>query len=144
MSRSLWGTTPRQSIEAACEQRGRDVVVEACLDLLAGREVDPALVQVLGGPRAARLLDEGSGQAYWLRVWAVRGLLWSWDDRAGGALDRALSDPAWRVREMAAKVVGRHLLAGSLDRVADLRGDPVARVRHAAARALARLTDAGA
>ena len=136
---SLWGVTPRQSIEEACRSRGQQVVVQACLDLLAGQDVDPALVRVLGGPRAAAYLDRPT-QAHWLRVWATRGLLWAWAPRATQALRAALQDDAWRVREMAAKVVARHLVDEALQEVTALAHDPVARVRAAAARAAARLT----
>lgn len=67
MSRSHWGVTPRQSIAAACKAYGREVVAHTCLDLLAGRDVDPALVKVLGGPRADRFTPAPS-RSYWLRV----------------------------------------------------------------------------
>lgn len=62
----------------------------------------------LGGPGAAKFPDgEPHGDSYWLRVWGARGLLWAWDDLAGDAIDVALRDEAWRVREMALKVVAR-------------------------------------
>lgn len=76
---------------------------------------------------------------YWLRVWAARGLLWAWDDLAFPCLAHALDDDAWRVREMALKVVARHKLDEALTAVVDLQDDPVPRVRSAAARALVRL-----
>ena len=85
---------------------------------------------LLGNSRADEML--------WLRVWATRGLLWAWDGRAVDSLRGALLDDAWRVREMAAKVVARHLVGDLLTNVATLRGDPVARVRHAAERAVTR------
>ena len=53
---------------------------------------------------------------------------------------QALTDDAWRVREMALKVVARHRLDDGLTAVLPLRGDPVPRVRQAAERAVARLT----
>jgi HEAT repeat protein len=71
-------------------------------------------------------------------------LLWAWDDVAQPAVLTALRDDAWRVREMAAKVVARHRLDAALSCVADLQEDPTPRVRAAAARALMRLTAAGA
>jgi HEAT repeat protein len=77
-------------------------------------------------------------------VWGARGLLWVWDDDASDALNRALHDEAWRVREMAAKVVVRHGLGAGLPRVAEPRDDPVSRVRAAATRAVAVLTATGA
>lgn len=84
------------------------------------------------------------GQQYWLRVWAARALLYAWDEMARVAVLDALADEAWRVREMAAKVVARRLLGEALAAVAELRQDPVSRVRLAAERATAILTAAGA
>jgi HEAT repeat protein len=82
----------------------------------------------------------GEGPPYWHRVWAARGLLWAWDGTALPALREALRDDAWRVREMAAKVVARNLVGDALPDVEPLRRDPVPRVRAAAARAVVRLT----
>jgi hypothetical protein len=62
---------------------------------------------------------------------------------ATGAIDDALADEAWRVRETALKVVRRHLLGDTLPVVVQLGDDPVARVRAAASRALTTLTAAG-
>jgi hypothetical protein len=99
--------TPRQSIEAESARRGKHAVVAGCHALIRGDEVDDALILALGGPPARRLLDGDPrpGQGYWLRVWGTRGLLWVWDDSALAAVGIAVRDPAWRVREMAAKVV---------------------------------------
>jgi hypothetical protein len=144
--RSYWGVTPRESIEAECARRGRQAVVDGCARLITGGEADPALIAALGGPAARGLLDAGlpKGQLYWLRVWGARGLLWVWDDSALGALRFALEDEAWRVREMAVKVVARHRLGDTLASVAALQDDPVPRVRAAASRAVTVLTAAGA
>jgi hypothetical protein len=144
--RSHWCLTPRQSIEAECGRRGRTAVVAGCVQLLGGADADEKLVLALGGPHARRVLDHGpdSDQRYWLRVWAARGMLWVWDDDGLDAVRRALGDPAWRVREMATKVVARHLLGDLLTAVAELRADPVPRVRAAARRAVAVLTGASA
>jgi HEAT repeat protein len=109
--------------------------------LLAGDKVDGEFVAALGGPPATWAVDGGdSGPDYWLRVWALRGLLWLWDDAASPSVRHALTDPAWRVREMAAKVCARHRVDAALDRLLDLREDPNARVQHAASRAVIRLT----
>ncbi len=77
-------------------------------------------------------------------MWGARGLLWAWDGTAREAEHAALRDEAWRVREMAAKVVARHLIGDALTDVAELRDDPTQRVRTAATRALVRLTRARA
>jgi hypothetical protein len=145
-TRSRWGLTPRQSIEAECARRGRADVVAGCVRLVTGDDADAALIMALGGPGARRLVHGGPrpDQRYWLRVWGARGLLWVWDDTALDAVTAALADDAWRVREMAAKVVARHLLGDALPAVAALRDDPVPRVRAAANRAVAMLTRAGA
>lgn len=133
--------TPRQSVQAACRQHGRDTLVGGCIGLVDGRDADDWLVRALGGPHADRFLDSPPQQRYWLRVWGARGLLWVWDDRATCCIVRALGDDAWRVREMAAKVVARHQVDDALTALMALDGDPVPRVRAAAARALRRLTE---
>ncbi|MEV0714719.1 hypothetical protein [Asanoa sp. NPDC050611] len=121
-----------------------------CVALLAGADDDDLqLIIVLGGPATSWALDPadggpGSSRWYWVRVWAARGLLWAWEDRAASTIVAALDDPAWRVREMAAKVVARHLVGDALARVTVLRDDPVPRVRAAAHRAVVALTTAGA
>lgn len=138
MTRSLWGQTPRRSIEVACATHGRDAVTAACLDLLAGREVEARWLQVLAGPRAPE-----HPVPPWPRVWALRGLLWAWDQVATGAVVGALSDDAWRVREMAAKVVARQAVDEALEEVVGLARDPVRRVRVAAERAIRGLSGQG-
>jgi hypothetical protein len=120
--------------------------VAGCVDLLAGRhDVDDELVLALGGAHAMLVLAgrEGGRGGYWPRVWAARGLLHAWDDRATAAITRATADEAWRVREMAAKVIARHGVAGAFEAVAGLRQDPVPRVRAAAGRAVTALTARG-
>jgi len=117
-------------------------VISGCIRLLEGREVDDGLVLALGGEPAEYVLSgrEGGRNGYWPRVWAARGLLHVWDDRAAAAIIRAAADEAWRVREMAAKVVARHKVDDALGAMADLQRDEVPRVRAAAGRAIAALT----
>lgn len=138
-----WRLTPRQSVAAECERRGKPAVVSGCIDLLEGRhDVDDALVLALGGQSAQYVLGgrEGGKAGYWPRVWAARGLLHTWDDRATAAIIRATTDDAWRVREMAAKVIARHRIGDAFTAVAELRNDQVPRVRAAAERAVVILT----
>jgi hypothetical protein len=139
---SSWGVTPRDSIDAACHDRGKPNVVAGCIALLAGGDADVALVRSLGGPQADWNLDHGPEHRYWLRVWGARGLLWAWDDAATPAVIAALGDESWRVREMALKVIVRHRVDDALEAVTERVDDPVPRVRAAAARALQRLTAA--
>lgn len=143
---SGWNLTPRQSVELECARRGRGPVIAGCVALLRQQDVDDNLIMALGGPGARIVLDDGPRQRnqYWRRVWGARGLLHAFDESAAEAIIEALGDEHWRVREMAAKVVARHKIGGALSAVADLRDDPVPRVRSAAERALVILTAAGA
>jgi hypothetical protein len=139
--------TPETRIRAECARRGEDAFVAGCVALLEGRfdEVDDGLVVVLGGEHGRAVLDgcNGGKSGYWPRVWAARGLLHAWDDTATDAIITATADPAWRVREMAGKVVARHRVGAALEAVAGLRADDVARVRAAAERAVVTLTAHG-
>jgi HEAT repeat protein len=141
-----WDMTPRQSVEQECARRGEAEVVAACVTLLAGADVDRAFVLAIGGPAADSVLGPHPrrDQRYFLRVWAARALLYAWDDGARDAVLAALADESWRVREMAAKVVAKRQIGEALTAVAELRGDPVPRVRAAADRATVILTAAGA
>jgi hypothetical protein len=133
---------PRRRVEALAADVGPGVVVRGCMDLLAGNEVDGSVIFALGGPPARWAIDGGaSGPDYWLRVWALRGLLWVWADEATSAVRSAMGDRSWRVREMAAKVSARHLLDDALPTLVKLREDPVPRVRAAAQRAVMSLTE---
>lgn len=136
--------TPRESVEQECARRGKAEVVAGCVALLGDGGVDAELILALGGPPARwAVTGEPAGPDYWLRVWALRGLLWAWDDVALQSVESALNDDAWRVREMALKVVARHTLEDAWDTVVRLEEDPVARVREAASRALMRLVASG-
>ena len=141
-------STPKQRIAAECARHGTAALTAACVALLEARPagVGDDLITILGGEPAARVLDGGEGgrDGYWPRVWAARALLHQWDPAATAAIIGAAHDQAWRVREMAAKVVARHQVGDALDAVAALRTDEVGRVRTAAGRAVTILTAAGA
>lgn len=124
---SFWGKTPRESIEQECSRRGKDAVVAGCMELLRGGDADAELILALGGSPARWVVSgEAPAPPYWLRVGATRGLLWAWDDVALKSVEVALNDEAWRVREMALKVVARHRLDDMLSTVVDLQEDPSA------------------
>jgi len=100
--------TPQQSIEAECARRGASALIAGCIRLIDGQDADAALMMALGGPAAGKFLD---GRPHTRPVLAsgvgLRGLLWAWQDSAAPAVRTALADESWRVREMAAKVVGK-------------------------------------
>jgi hypothetical protein len=141
-------STPKQRIAAECARHGTGPLIAGCVALLANRpdEVSDQLVLVLGGEHGRNVLDgfNGGKAGYWPRVWAARVLLHQWDPAATAAITGATHDEAWRVREMAAKVIAAHRVGDALDEVAALRVDPVERVRAAAARAVTLLTADGA
>jgi HEAT repeat protein len=134
---TTWGVTPKASIEAECQRRSRSAVVHDCIALLESKAVDPVFLRVLGGPSANVILEGRAGgvDGYWPRVWAARGLLHVWDDRATDAIITATSHEHWRVREMSAKVIAKHKVRPAIDAVVALMDDENARVRTAARRA---------
>jgi hypothetical protein len=135
--------TPADRAEAAAEALGRDVLTGWCGDLLAGRvpwgAVDRPDLGWLGGRAAgswgapAHLTDE---TAYWYQVWAARTLLHVWADACAPEVVMALHHPAWRVREMCAKVAARWEVATAADPCLLLLDDDTPRVRAAAVRVL--------
>jgi hypothetical protein len=145
MISSRWGLTPRQSVEAECRRKGTKNVVARCVDILTGGEVDVDTLHALAGPHATLVLEGGEGglEGYWPRVWAMRGLLYAWNDSATSVVIAGASDESWRVREMSARVVARHQLADAVEEMVVLRDDDIPRVREAAERALVRLAEYG-
>jgi hypothetical protein len=128
------GLAPRQAVAAACELVGVDELRAWCTGLLAGDigDADP------GRPRIEWLGGTIGWPSYWPRVWGARGLLHAGPTDDTAALFGALADPAWRVREMALKVIARYELPDPEGAVDALVDDPVERVRAQAWRALGR------
>jgi hypothetical protein len=122
------------------------VITECTRALVGADDADAGFIARLGGGHAAVVLDDDrDDQHYWLRVWAARGLLWACDGQPVptqtiAALRAGLHDPTWRVREMCAKVIARHVVGELFAAVAVARDDPVPRVRLAAARAVETLS----
>ncbi len=109
--------------------------MRGCRALVRGHEVDASFVLAVGGPPAHTFLDgQPHRDDYWLRVWGLRGLLWVWADEAVAEIRLALTDPEWRVREMALKVVARHRLDELFEEVLELKRDTTARVHLQAVR----------
>jgi hypothetical protein len=99
---------------------------------------EPELMSYLGGRRGPRFVELGLGkEAYWLRVWPLRAMLYAWHSSGASIVVAGLADEHWRVREMAGKVAALRELGATADACAALLGDPVPRVRTVAARAIA-------
>lgn len=141
---SRWGKTPRQSVLEEAARTGEGAFVSSCVSLLRGGAPDGSLLVVLAGPAAEQVLagKEGGPEGYWPRVWAARALLYVFDESAVPALIEATGQGSWRLREMAAKVLGRWRVGEGLEALGRLADDPVARVRLAAGRAAAEIISA--
>jgi hypothetical protein len=142
---SRWTDSPRRSIRLYGALVGEGALVEGLIALLEGAELTDELGYVLAGPASRTVLAGGAGgpSGYWARVWALRALLYVFDEAASSHVVAACDDPAWRVREMALKVAAAQRLDGALEAAASCQSDDVARVRAAASRALQRLVSAG-
>lgn len=123
---------PAVNARNAVEQFGREVVVDWCEALVQGsaRDDDPRY------PDIAWLCGTIGWPDHWSRVWGARGLLHIGPPAHPEVVRDALDDEAWRVREMALKVIVRHELDVSAERLAALVEDESDRVRHQALRAL--------
>ncbi len=138
--------TPAERVRALVAAAGAVETARWCADLLVGRlgPDEPWLASLAQLPPQDWLHDPVN--AYWLRVWGARGLLHNWPEPPESAVVRTLveafADPAWRVREMAAKVVARHQVGEAADALLPLAADTVPRVRAAAVRALAGVGEA--
>ena len=88
------------------------------------------LAMILGGLTDRGWLAGGKppGHAYWARVWAARALRYVWAESAAPAVVGALGDEHWRVRELAAKVVGDRELGEAAEHLVALLGDDTPRV----------------
>lgn len=136
--------TPKESILAEVGRSGRRAVASRCTEVLAGRGIEAEFLFALAGPASRQVLDgrEGGPDGHWPKVWALRGLLYAWDDSAQAPVVAATADDSWRVREMAAKVIRAHEIDDALEVLSVLVDDPVPRVRTAAERARIVLTRA--
>jgi len=121
-------------IAAASERHGEAVIVERAVSLIEGNNEGKEFLLIVGGEHAQGILD-GAPVLYWPELWGTRALLHAWDDSAADAVRSALSNQAWRVREMATRVVATRRIEAHHQLVA-LLTDETARVRASAARAL--------
>jgi hypothetical protein len=126
------GAHPRVLLATAVQVHGQPAVIDWCVRLIRGRELDT-------DPDLAWLGGTEDWAPYWRRVWGARGLLYVWAEGATDAVATALGDEHWRVREMACRVAARHRLSVLTGEIAGLTDDPNDRVRTAAQRALRRL-----
>lgn len=142
-SDAVLDASPRDRAVAAAEALGAGVLTGWCAELLTRRvpwgAADRPDIGWVGG-RAAESwgapdhLNEETD--YWFQVWAARTLRHVWDEACAADVVAGLRDPAWRVREMCAKVAARWEVAAAADACLGLVEDDIPRVRAAALRVL--------
>ncbi|EAR24247.1 hypothetical protein A20C1_00130 [marine actinobacterium PHSC20C1] len=121
-------------IAAASERHGEAVIVERAVSLIEGNNEGKEFLLIVGGEHAQGILD-GAPVLYWPELWGTRALLHAWNDSAADAVRSALSNQAWRVREMATRVVATRRI-DAREQLVKLLEDETPRVRAGAARAL--------
>lgn len=137
--------SPERRIAAAVAKYGERDVVTLSLSLLAGNHESEEFLLYVGGAHAQGILD-GAPVLYWPELWGARALLHAWDEsvideQAHRLIVSTLSNSAWRVREMGARLVAARQLDAA-EQLAALLDDEVPRVRAAAATAISRLGSA--
>lgn len=123
---------PAANVRRAAELFGRELVVDWCEDLVRGTAADDDRRR----PDITWLGGTIGWPSYWARVWGARGLLHIGPPTHPDVLVDALDDEAWRVREMALKVMIRYELDDPRGRIAALVEGENERVRYQALRAL--------
>ena len=128
-----------ERLQAAVDAEGEAAVAQRSRSLLEGGYEGEEFLRVVGGPHADGILA-GAPSLYWPELWGARALNYVWSDAAAPAVIAGLGNQAWRVREMCAKVCALRAV-GDPSSLAALTTDDHARVRSAAARALAVVGD---
>lgn len=121
-------------LAAAVKLWGEAEVATRAVALVGGYNAGNDFLLYVGGRHAQGILD-GAPVLYWPELWGVRALLYVWDAAATDAVKAALTNQAWRVREMATRVAAARTLEVT-PALVELLSDEVARVRAASARAL--------
>jgi hypothetical protein len=124
---------------AAVQVYGERETVDRAAALLGGANAGEDFLLYVGGTHAQGILD-GAPALYWPELWGARALNYVWHDSAGIAIKAGLTNQAWRVREMCARVVFTRELPYA-DMLIPMLEDEVPRVRAAAARALGKIGD---
>jgi hypothetical protein len=137
--RNLKADSLEGRLREAAQQSGEADVADRARSLLEGGYEGEEFLTVVGGKHAEGILN-GAPALYWPELWGARALLYVWDDAVVPAVIAGLGNRAWRVREMCAKVCAQREV-GDAVLLAELTRDDHARVRAAAARALAVVGD---
>lgn len=124
-----------ERIATAVDHYGEEAVAQNAITLLRGKNAGKDFLLYAGGRHALGILD-GAPALYWPELWGARTLLHVWDESAAPYVVVGLSNQAWRVREMCARVVLLRELQVA-PKLTRLTTDENPRVRAAALNALA-------
>jgi HEAT repeat protein len=124
-----------ERIQAAVAHYGEDVVSANAVTLLRAKNAGKDFLLYAGGRHALGIL-EGAPALYWPELWGARTLLYVWNDSAAPYVVVGLTNQAWRILEMCARVVTLRELQVA-PKLVRLTTDEVPRVRSAALTALA-------
>ena len=124
-----------ERIQAAVAHYGERAVIDSAVALLRAKNAGKDFLLYAGGRHALGILD-GAPALYWPELWGARMLLHVWSESAAPYIVVGLTNRAWRVREMCAKVILLRELQVA-PKLVRLTTDEVPRVRAAALHALA-------
>ncbi len=125
-----------ERLQAAIAHYGERAVIENAVTLLRAKNAGKDFLLYAGGRHALGIL-EGAPALYWPELWGARVFLHAWDEAlAAPYVVVGLTNQAWRVREMCARVVLMRDLQVA-PKLVKMLTDDVPRVRAAALRALA-------
>ena len=124
-----------ERLNAAIAHYGETAVIDNSIALLRGKNAGKDFLMYAGGRHALGILD-GAPALYWPELWGARAFLHVWNESAAPYIVVGLSNQAWRVREMCAKVVLLRDLQ-VVPKLVRLTTDEIPRVRAAALHALA-------
>ena len=124
-----------ERIHAAVEHYGEQTVIDNSIALLRAKNAGKDFLLYAGGRHALGIL-EGAPALYWPELWGARALLYVWGEAAAPYVVVGLTNQAWRVREMCARVIMLRELQVA-PKLVLLTTDEVPRVRAAALHALA-------
>ena len=124
-----------ERIHAAVAHYGEQTVIDNSIALLRGKNAGKDFLLYAGGKHALGILD-GAPALYWPELWGARALLYVWSDAAAPYVVVGLTNQAWRVREMCARVILLRDLQVA-PKLVRMTTDEVPRVRAAALHTLA-------
>lgn len=92
---------PSVLVGLAVQRWGERGLMDRCVGLYRAMDWgdEPELMSYLAGRKGPRWVELGFGvQGYFVRTWALRAMLYAWDESAMTTVIDALEDEHWRPR----------------------------------------------